>query len=78
MGTTPVSYTHLLPWAAGGADKAGFRHAFVLPIFRSLCIAWRGLRGSKPPRAARAQANLLFLKALRDDLKGFCIYSQRL
>jgi FHS family L-fucose permease-like MFS transporter len=37
----------LLGWAA---DKYGIQHAFVIPLFCYLYIAWYGLWGSKPKR----------------------------
>ncbi|MEI9968680.1 MAG: hypothetical protein WDM87_08685 [Terracidiphilus sp.] len=39
----------LLGWAA---DKYGIQHAFVIPLFCYLYIAWYGLWGSKPQKTA--------------------------
>jgi FHS family L-fucose permease-like MFS transporter len=39
----------LLGWAA---DKYGIQHAFVIPLFCYLYIAWYGLWGSKPEKTA--------------------------
>ncbi len=39
----------LLGWAA---DKYGIQHAFVIPLFCYLYIAWYGLWGSKPAKTA--------------------------
>jgi len=41
----------LLGWAA---DKYGIQHAFVIPLFCYLYIAWYGLSGSKPQKTAVA------------------------
>ena len=41
----------LLGWAA---DKYGIQHAFVIPLFCYLYIAWYGLWGSKPQKTVSA------------------------
>jgi FHS family L-fucose permease-like MFS transporter len=45
----------IIPWAIGAlADHVGIQHAFVIPMICYLYIAWYGLWGSKPVRAAAA------------------------
>jgi FHS family L-fucose permease-like MFS transporter len=45
----------VIPYLLGAlTDKAGFQHAFVLPLLCYLYIAWYGLWGSKPARTAAA------------------------
>jgi FHS family L-fucose permease-like MFS transporter len=34
------------------ADRYGIQHAFVIPLFCYLYIAWYGLWGSKPAKTA--------------------------
>jgi FHS family L-fucose permease-like MFS transporter len=43
----------VIPYLLGAlADKVGIQHAFVLPIFCYLFIAYYGLWGSKPAQTA--------------------------
>ena len=45
----------VIPYLLGAlADKVGIQHAFVIPLFCYLYIAWYGLWGSKPSRQALA------------------------
>jgi len=45
----------VIPYLIGAlADRVGIQHAFVLPIFCYLYIAWYGLWGSKPSRTVTA------------------------
>ncbi|HVU45754.1 MAG TPA: sugar MFS transporter [Terracidiphilus sp.] len=45
----------IIPWAIGAlADRVGIQHAFAIPMICYLYIAWYGLWGSKPVRAAAA------------------------
>ena len=45
----------VVPFLLGAlADRVGIQHAFVLPMFCYLFIAWYGFSGSKPRRTITA------------------------